>query len=200
MRFPTPTINEIKKARELFEANEPRDLFYRAATELVDLAMRGESELSVAEAIAVLLQTWNRAYYTYRPFDSQHFSDIEHLLERHQETLAGLRQRSIESFCDEDEATVKRLFQSFEEVLGPVGASKSLHLLAPCLFPLWDRAISAAYGVALEERGTNGERYCRFMGTTREQCQALGGERNTGRNPLKAVDEYNYCKYTKEWM
>lgn len=47
-----------------------------------------------------------------------------------------------------DEATVKGVFKSFEKVLGPVGATKCLHLLAPRFFPLWDRAIAEAYGLA----------------------------------------------------
>jgi hypothetical protein len=51
----TPTLEDIQAAREAFEANETRDLFYRAATELVDLATRGQTSLNVAEAVAVLL-------------------------------------------------------------------------------------------------------------------------------------------------
>lgn len=200
MRFDMPTIEEINRAREVFEANEPRDLIYRAATELVDLAMRGATSLSVAEALAVLLQTWNRMYYTYRRFDSQHFSDIKHLVSSHQQVLATFRQRSIESFSDEDEATVKRVFESFEEVLGAVGASKSLHLLAPRFFPLWDNAIARAYGAGLRERGRNADRYCHFMGIAKKQWEGLGGEQAIGRNPLKVIDEYNYCRYSKGWM
>ena len=40
-----------------FEENEPRDIFYRAATELVALALQGSTTVSVAEALAVLLET-----------------------------------------------------------------------------------------------------------------------------------------------
>jgi len=156
--------------------------------------------LSVAEALAVLLQTWNSAFYRYRPFDSQHFSDIEHLVTSHLQVLGTLRQRSIESFCDQDEGTVRGLFKDFEEVLRPVGAAKCLHLLAPRFFPLWDRAIAAAYGVALQPIGRNADRYCRFMAITKKQCADLGGEEAIGRNPLKAIDEYNYCRYTKRWI
>jgi hypothetical protein len=67
-------------------------------------------------------------------------------------------------------------------------------------FPLWDRAIAEAYGLALRQRGRNAERYCCFMRITKEQCKELGGEQTIGRNPLKAIDEYNYCKYTKGWI
>jgi len=128
MSFHIPTIEEIDKVCGIFQINEPRDLFYRAATELVDLAIRGTTSVSVAEALAILLQTWNRAYYTYRAFDNQHFSDIERLLNCHDQTLLSFRQRPIEGFCDKDEIVVKRIFQDFEKVLGPVGAAKCVSM------------------------------------------------------------------------
>ena len=53
-----PTLDQLGQARARFEAYEPRDLFYRAATELVALALQGKTKLSVGEAVAVLLQTW----------------------------------------------------------------------------------------------------------------------------------------------
>ncbi|HIE51150.1 MAG TPA: hypothetical protein EYP85_05280 [Armatimonadetes bacterium] len=200
MGFHTPTIQEIEAAREAFETNEPRDLFYRAATELVDLAMQGMTSLSVTEALAVLLQTWNKAFYRYNPFDSQHFSDIECVVSYHKQALSVFRQRSIEDFNSKDEPIVEKMFKDFEEVLGPVGAAKCLHLMAPRFFPLWDRAIAEAYGLALKRRGENAERYCRFIEITQEQVKNLGGEQTMGRNPLKALDEYNYCKHTKQWI
>lgn len=202
MRHETPTIQEIAKARVLFEANEPRDLFYRAATELVDLSIRKATSLSVAEALAVLLQTWNAAFYRFarRKFDSQHFSDIKRLLKKHGHRLSLARQRSIETFGDELVPEVKKVFEDLEIILGPVGTAKCLHLLAPRFFPLWDRAIAQAYGLGLRKRGRNGELYCRFMAVVKGECATLGGERALGRNPLKALDEYNYCKHTRGWM
>jgi len=196
----TPTIQDIEAARQAFEANESRDLFYRAAMELVALALDGKTSLSVAEALAVLLQTWNKMFYQYRRFDSRHFADIERLIRDHHSILITFRQRSIQSLNQEDESEVVRVFKAFEEVLGPVGAAKCLHLLAPCFFPLWDRAIAKAYGLPLRQKGKNAERYRRFMEIVKEQVQSLGGEQVIGRNPLKAIDEYNYCKHTKGWI
>jgi len=45
-------LEELKKARIRFEENEPRDLFYHAATELADLAIRGVPHLTLAEAVS----------------------------------------------------------------------------------------------------------------------------------------------------
>ena len=197
---PFPTAEDLQQAHSRFLDAEPRDLFYRAATELVYLALGGQASLSVAEAVAVLLQTWNRSFYQYQRFDGRHFAKIDALVAKYQELLMAFRARSIDSFCDEDEATVRRLFESFEIVLGPIGAAKSLHLLAPRFFPLWDRAIATGYGLPLGRRGSNGTKYCRFMQIAKAQCESVGGEESLKRNPLKAIDEYNYCKYTKGWL
>ncbi len=93
---------------------------------------------------------------------------------------------------------ITTIFTDFEAVLGPVGAAKCLHLLVPRFFPLWDRKITEGYGLPLRGRGRNGERYCRWMAITKEQCAAFGGEQALGRNPVKAIDEYNYITYTLE--
>jgi hypothetical protein len=63
--YPRPCPDDLVNSRRAFEANEPRDLFYRAATELVALAREGRTSLTLAEALAVLLQTWNKAYYRF---------------------------------------------------------------------------------------------------------------------------------------
>lgn len=199
LEIPTPTVQEIEVAHRAFEESEPRDLFYRAATELVGFALEGKTSLNVTEALAVLLQTWNRAFYRFTPFNSQHFADLDRVVTTNQQDLAILRERSIEGFSDEDAVTVERLFGDFEEVLGPVGAAKALHLLAPRFFPLWDRAIAKAYGLPLRERGKNADRYRRFMEITKRQYQALSGEHSMGQNLLKVLDEYNYSHYTKHW-
>jgi hypothetical protein len=194
------SANALKKARKAFEANEPRNLFYRAATELVDLALRGATSLTVAEALAVLLQTWNKAYYQYRKFDNVHFTDIENLLAENKLLITRYRPRTIDQLDDADGTTIENLFQSFERVLGPVGAAKALHLLAPNFFPLWDRAIAKAYNLELGRAGSNGERYWQFLSISRRQCLDVTRDNPNCGDPLKSIDEYNYCRYTKKWV
>jgi hypothetical protein len=140
-----------------------------------------------------------RAFYRFTPFNSQHFADLERVVTTNQQDLAALRERSIDGVSDEDTATVEGLFGDFEQLLGPVGAAKALHLLAPQFFPLWDRAIAKAYGLPLRERGKNADRYLRFMQITKQQYEALAGEHIMGQNLLKVLDEYNYSHYTKHW-
>jgi hypothetical protein len=194
------TLTDIGAAREAFEAREPRDLFYRAATELVGLALREPGRLTLAEALGVLLQTWNKNYYRFtKDFDAAHFDEIEGLLRTHRDELAAFRMRRIEHLELKDGPRVHAVFEAFEAVLGPVGAAKALHLLAPDFFPLWDRTIAKAYDVALDGAESKSDNYWWFALVTKNQCRQLLKEGFEG-NPLKAIDEYNYCKYTKGWI
>lgn len=196
--FPSPTANDLKKAREAFVKHEPRDLFYRTSMELVELSIQKKISLSLAEAIAVLLQTWNMIFYRFRKFDNQHFKDIENLINTNHDILTACRSRSLDTFVKKDESTILVLFDKFEKVLGPVGASKSLHLLAPHFFPLWDREIAKSYKLSLQKN--NAMKYITFMKITLKQCEKIVGKHDASRNILKSLDEYNYCKFTKKWI
>ena len=112
MKYPQPTIKELEQAREAFERNEPRDLFYRVATELVDSAIKGSSTLSLSEALSVLLQTWNAMFYRYNKFDEWHFSKIEQILNQHKSDLLNIRKRKIDSFREEVQL-IKKIFRDF---------------------------------------------------------------------------------------
>ena len=78
-----PTVRELKKANKTFLRNEPRDIFYRAANELVELAIQGNTKLTLSEAIATLLQSWNKSFYQYRKFDNKHFQILDKLLDNY---------------------------------------------------------------------------------------------------------------------
>jgi hypothetical protein len=164
----------------------------------VDIAFQNNGRrLELAEAISVLLQTWNRAYYQYRPFTEEHFLEIEAVLNSSLDDLIKLRRRSIESITQLDKPKVAELFGRFANVLGPVGAAKSLHLLAPDFFPLWDDEISKKYKVKKD-----GEGYFQFMMKTLDQINSIGGRDainnlpGVSKNALKAIDEYNYIRIT----
>jgi len=185
----------MARAHQVFQASEARDLFYRLSTWLMDRALAGEPPFSKTEALSVLLQTWNRGYYQRqrKPFDEAHISAIDSLLERHATALGAFRARSIETASNADEDIVRGIFSEFESVLGPTGSSKALHMLAPRFFPLWDTTIAErAYRLHRRDAAD----YWKLVVYTREQALAVGGELGLGRNPVKAIDEYNYCRYT----
>lgn len=190
-----PTVTEVEDARTAFIAGEPRYLFYRVATELIDLSRRKMTSLSVAEALAVLLQTWNKNFYRFRGgFNEEDLTKIKALLNDHSAIIEKYRQRAIASLVSSEEEDVRMLFSRFENVVGPVGAAKTLHLLAPSFFPLWDRAIAKAYRMNLN--GDPSAEYIRFMRLSKKQCESLAEQGARWPDPLKAIDEYNYCTYT----
>lgn len=198
--MPVPTQQDLKLAQEAFLENEPRDLFYRVATELIRLSIEGKTQITLPEALSVLLQTWNRQYYQYRRFDNQHYTDICNLFERLSRSVFRFRERSILSLAKDDLSNILEIFNEFERVLGPVGASKSLHLLAPDFFPLWDRAIARAYKVGLRPVGANAANYLKFMLSIRQQYKQLQELSTPRQNLLKSIDEYNYCHFSKGWI
>jgi hypothetical protein len=114
--------------------------------------------------------------------------------------LLRFRFRGIESVSESDFLIVERLFNGFEQVLGPVGTAKSLHLLAPKFFPLWDRAIAKAYHCTVGNVGTNTANYAAFFRIAAFQARTLSPTMPEEANLLKRIDEYNYCKHTKGWM
>ena len=194
-----PSVDELARARELFEQNEPRDLFYRVATELVRLVLENPSQvrLSMTEALAVLLQTWNKVYYRFHKFDAAHFKELETTLHAQEPAALTFRSRKLETFKESDFPVVLRLYTAFERVLHPVGAVKTLHLLAPGFFPLWDDKIAAAYRCRITPKVSNAECYVQFMGKVREECMRLRDTIPQEVNVVKAIDEFNYCCHAK---
>ncbi len=136
-------------------------------------------------------------FYQYNKFTEEHFLQIEQFLERYLHDLIEFRKRDIAELEQVDEKKIMQLFRDAELILGPVGAAKCLHLIAPMFFPIWDRNIAKAYGCSLGSKGYNSARYVEFMKKTRIIIKNLSSEKTV---TLKRIDEYNYCKYTKKWL
>jgi hypothetical protein len=192
---PTATItpNQLDQARVFYEEIEPRGLAYRGARDIIRRAEEGLSDLSPAEAVGMLLLSWNANYYRFRGrFGEDHQREIDGLLRDWQADITVYRDRALEGLEDDEDGIVD-LFDDFASVLGPTGAAKALHVLAPRFFPLWDSGIQKGYRI----RRTDGEGYLVFMLVTRDQCLDLGGEAVWGDALVKRIDEYNYCRYTR---
>lgn len=152
----------------------------------------------MAESLAVLLQTWNAQYYRFHPFDSAHFAALETVLASRRSELDAFRLRAIATMTTHKFPVIGDLFTEFELILGPVGAAKALHLLAPQFFPLWDREIAKAYRINLDSRGNNSAEFLRFMTIVVKQVKQLASQAGY-EGWLKRIDEYNYCRFTKGW-
>ena len=94
-----PTITDLKRAHAAYERNEPRDVFYKVATKLIELAQDDDADISRAEALSVLLQSWNARYYVsqhHGRFPREHFKALDRLLKQHADALDSYRARPIE--------------------------------------------------------------------------------------------------------
>ena len=130
-------LDALRRWHKRFEAEEARDLFYKTATFLVELALDRSSKLTMAESLAVLLQTWNRQYYRFpriaRPpgFTRESLRDIEYLVERYLDDVLPYRSRRLEPVSSGGSDRIVPIFAAFEERLGRTSTAKTLHLLAP---------------------------------------------------------------------
>jgi hypothetical protein len=191
-----PSTAELVRAHAIFSTNEPRAVDFDVAARLLDQALSGPNQLSATVPTAMLLQSWNFAYYQENHvFDRTHFGLLDALLIQHRQELLRFRERELGSMIDADEQSVATLFRSLAEVVGRVGAAKVLHLWAPLFFPLWDTPIAKAYGFDLSEAVGQ---YPEYSIIVRKQIEHLVPP--PGVPALKALDEYNYCVFTKRWM
>jgi hypothetical protein len=192
---------EVKNGYEAFQAHEARDSMYKTATFLVN-TFWGQPQ-KMADGLGVLLLTWNNAFYRYGFFD---FDVLEGCIRDKQETLENYRNRNILDYKSSDNKSINELYSDFLNALqiasgkavgrkSHVAVAKALHLLAPGFFPLWDDKIAKAYNCHYD--------YIPFMQEMKKLAQILDPEvdaESTGKTLLKLIDEYNYAKFTKQWV
>jgi hypothetical protein len=194
-------VAELKKGYEAFQAREARDSMYKTATFLVNTFWGQPKEM--ADGLGVLLLTWNNAFYRYGFFD---FDVLEKCIGENQQILENYRHRNILDYTSADDESINDLYSKFLNALqiadgksagrkSPVAVAKALHLLAPGFFALWDDKIARAYNCHYD--------YIPFMQEMKSLAQILAPEINidsTGKTLLKLIDEYNYAKFTKQWV
>lgn len=200
-----PNQADFLKGCQEFEKHEKRDAMYRVATFLVSHYW-GQPP-SMANGLGVLLLTWNQAFYRYGVFD---FDKLEDVIIKYLPILEEYRSRDIFSLSISEERVITNLFNKFLEALrvvnksgkirrSPVAVAKTLHLLAPHFFPIWDKKIACAYGCNYDVDPE--KKYFKFCEITRCMASEVKGYIITSdKSLLKRIDEYNYSKYTKGWI
>jgi len=197
----SPTKEEFLRGCEEFEKHEKRDSMYKVATFLVEHFWGKPADM--ADALGVLLLTWNQAFYRYGLFD---FDELEKCIADNLLKVDSFRKRELTTLSDSDEKEIQELFQRFLGALkigsgkkSPVAAAKALHLLAPAFFPLWDDKIARAYGCYYAEEPA--QKYITFCRITRDIAKNVKNYVADSRKTLvKLIDVYNYSKYTQGWI
>ena len=171
----------------------PADLAYRVARDLIERSLEPASRFSTGEGVAILLMTWNSGFYRFRRDRGQRLvEDVEELIEQHRAQFVSWRTRGASSYSAKDDGpAVEGTYRDFVAVLWPVGTAKTLHVLAPRFFPIWDGAIARAFGLALSTPETSVRSYLRFMEVARQFCEG-----SALADPLKALDEWACVRYT----
>lgn len=200
-----PDRDEFLRGCEEFEKREKRDAMYKVATFLIKQFWGQASEM--ADGLGVLLLTWNQAFYRYGGFD---FDELEKTISENMPLIESFRSRNISELSPEDETKIKNLFNKMLECLkivggkkdrtkSPVAASKALHLLAPAFFPLWDDKIARAYGCYYHfEAAEKYVSFCKKMKTISAAAKQYVDR--TDKTLAKLIDQYNYAKFTKNWI
>ncbi len=173
---------------------------YRVATFLLDTWWGKFGEM--ADALSVMLLTWNQAFYRYGLFDPKR---LETCLDKQWAAIESFRTRDIMTLGPHDHESVKILFNDMLPALAtthgvsPVAVGKCLHLLAPSFFPIWDMKIAKAYGCRYNRDPANA--YVRFCEINKEIVEALGAiSAHPRKTLLKRIDEYNYVHFSKGWV
>ena len=205
MLYKAPTKEEFINGIIEFEKREKRDAMYKVATFLVSHFWGNPSDM--ADSLGVLLLTWNQAFYRYGIFD---FELLEKFLLENIKYFEDMRKRNITSLKIEDEDKITQLFNDLIIVLqiasgkskgkkSPVAVSKVLHLLAPNYFPLWDDKIARAYECYYSMNPAKQYfSFCRIMKWISKEVESYID--TSDKSILKLIDQYNYSKYTKEWI
>lgn len=209
------TASELRRGCRAFQDNEYRDAMYKISRELIEQHW-GNAE-DTADALGVLLLTWNQAAYRYGPFD---YAQVQSFLEAHGAVLDDYRAMRLEDVRAVDGSAVSDIFAALLDALvtangsrSPVGAGKALHLLAPRMFPLWDNEIARRYGCGFMGAPGSAAKYVRFTRRIKDVLTGLAAEvplahleeelNSQSRFPkpiLKFIDEYNYARYTYHWI
>ena len=196
---------EFHKGCEEYKKHEKRDAMYKVATFVLSHYWGNPSDM--ADGLGVLLLTWNQAFYRYGTFN---FDRLEKSITYNLHKIEIFRNRDILSLSSSDADDIKNLFAVFLEALqidagksqgkkSPVAVAKTLHLLAPNFFPLWDYKIARAYGCSYNQNPA--EEYVSFCRITKMMADKVKNWIDkSGRTLVKLIDEYNYSKYTHEWI
>jgi hypothetical protein len=203
MDIPSPA--ELIRGCEEYDKHVKRDFSYNVS--LFYIRQYWRDPLKIGEALSVLLYQWNSAFYRYGSFDIE---KLEKCIECNLSKLDEYRSKDIMGLSPKDEDSIINLFDEFNEALqisngkmknrkSPVSVAKALHLLAPHFFPIWDAKIAKAYNCSYDKEPAL--KYVKFCKMIREEVKTLTPYINCdGKSILKMIDEYNFSKYSHEWI
>ncbi|MBD3263037.1 hypothetical protein GF374_01515 [Candidatus Woesearchaeota archaeon] len=184
------TLKKLERAHKKYKKHERRGSLYDDAVQIAD-----EYPLQAAELI---LATWNPSQF--RDFIDESPAKLKDVIEDAEPLLLDLEDNGVDiSNVDFDDIgdDVKQLYSNLSVIKGVeyTGAAKVMHILDREVFVMWDRNIRKAYKV-----GTDDESYLSFQRMMQKEVKDIVKNINwplrNEQTLAKAIDEYNYVKYT----
>jgi hypothetical protein len=118
---------------------------------------------------------------------------LKDLIKEYSSMLGNFRKESLAKI-EQFEREIKEIYSKFRETLGPIAAGKTLNILCPNFFPLWDSAIRNAFSQAFDLKDDD---YYTFMLKVRnfikeyeETFSKLANKYN--KNMLRIFDEFSW--------
>ncbi len=200
-----PSQKEFLQGVKEFRRREPRDAIYEVSSFFIPHFWKDFYNMAIGAGAFLL--SYNQAFYRYGIFD---FDRLGTCIRANLFKLSIFRERNITDLLESDEEVIKGLFREFLEALqidsgktqgrkSPVSVSKTLHILAPDFFPMWDYKIARAYGYDYYKNPD--EKYILFCRTMRIFANRVKGYiTHSDKTLVKRIDEYNFEKYTRGYM
>lgn len=179
-----------------------RDAVYRTAIFYINSFWGKPIEMVVG--INALLVSWNTASNRFGLYDS---NILLKCIQDNFTIIDEYKSRNIITLTDLDCDRVKELFNNFSVALAakgkynaPVAASKALHILAPNFVPPWDIAIQEEYECRCDSYTDPSKKYLLFCFKIKLIATSIKDNICSDKTLIKVIDEYNYSKYTKQWI
>lgn len=178
-------IKTLKEMCKEFRKIEGRASFYDIAIEIVDS--------HPLQAVIIILATWNVGRFRFMVSNPQNLIDLKNALEKYKPLFKKVKSGDFQTVnFDKIGKTVKQIYSLLSKVKGVeyTGASKIMHLLNPNLFVMRDNGIRKKYKVEV-----NPKDFLEFQKLMQKLFGNIKWDEPTKALP-KAIDEYNYVKYT----
>lgn len=199
-----PDPEEFCRGLAAYQRNEGRGRVYFEALNQISESW-GNSD-GLAEGISRLIRSWNRFYAN---FD---FDRLVNCIDINLPIINEFRGRNIDSLSADDNEKIEHIFNQFLDALkrstdnrrSPVSVAKAFGLLAPDFLPIWDSTIAWRYG-CLYFAEVASSKYVTFCWKMKELARKVtdyecARNPNPNRSLLKMIDEYNYSKFTGNWI
>ena len=185
-RFISEMKNSAKLLRgcRIFHKEEPRDLAYIVARKII--LERLDSVYNIVAGAKILLLIWNIVYIRFLPAKTR--QSLEEDLMKSYETARGdigllgdKKLESIELYDSNVTDRIQAIFKCFQgySSIGVTGASKTLHLICPDLFVMWDSEIRRNYHKLHQNKwDTIDQCYVEFLKQTQEIARGLLHQRS----------------------